>query len=126
MAHELILAVDDEPHILELIKTLLEVEGYRVLLAGSGDEALVILKDQRPDLVLLDMMMPEMSGREVCERIRRDPQIKSLKIAFLTVAKFSEIGKKVLDKLNVADYITKPFDNQELLNRIRKLLEEKR
>lgn len=122
MANELILAVDDEPHILELLKTLLVVEGYRVLAARSGEEALDILKKQRPDLVLLDMMMPEMSGREVCERIRADPKTKDLKVVFVTVAKFSEIGKKVLDDLDVLDYITKPFDNQDLIERVKKLL----
>jgi len=72
--------------------------------------------------VILDMMMPGMSGREVCEKIRENPKTKSLKVVFLTVAKFSEVGKKVLDKMNVSDYITKPFENQELIFRVKKIL----
>ena len=76
----------------------------------------------KPDLLLLDMMMPGMSGREVCEKIRSNPDTKDLKVAFLTVAKFSESGSNVLKKLNVADYITKPFDNTDLLSRVKKIV----
>jgi len=67
------------------------------------------------------MFMPEMSGREVCERIRaeKDPGLKDIKIAFFTVANFKEQGKQILKDLEVADYITKPFDVDDLLNRVR-------
>ncbi len=68
------------------------------------------------------MMMPGMSGREVCEKIRSDPSTKDLKVAFLTVAKFSEVGKEQLSKMKVADYITKPFENDDLLKRIKKII----
>ena len=67
------------------------------------------------------MMMPGMSGRETTEKIRENPETKDLKIAFLTVARFSETGKETLDKLNVLDYITKPFDNEELVSKVKKL-----
>lgn len=117
-----ILVVDDEDSIRELLTALLEENGYTVDTAKDGEEALLKLRDQNPDLVLLDMMMPGMSGRELCEKIRSDPKTKNMKVAFLTVAKFSEIGKEALDKMHVLDYITKPFDNEDLLGRIKKIL----
>lgn len=117
-----ILVVDDEESLLQLVSVLLEEEGYEVLTASSGDEALAKLKDSKPDLVLMDMMMPGMSGREVCEKIRSNPSTKDLKIAFLTVAKFSESGKETLTKMNVSDYITKPFENADLLKRVKKIV----
>ncbi len=118
-----IMIVDDEESLVELVKALMEQENYEVIPAMSGKECLEKLKTVKPDLILLDMMMPGMSGREVCESIRKDPETKDLKIAFLTVAKFSEAGKDVLEKMDVLDYITKPFDNQDLVKRVKKALE---
>ena len=115
-----IMAVDDESSLLELIKAILGAEGYNVIAVSNGREALEKLKKTKPDLVLLDMMMPGMSGREVCEKVRADPKTKDIKIAFLTVAKFSESGKDTLKKMRVSDYIMKPFDNADLLKRIKK------
>ncbi len=117
-----IMAVDDEEHIVELVKVLFEQEGYEVITALNGKECLDKLKTVKPDLILLDMMMPGMSGREVCEKIREDPKTKNLKIAFLTVARFSETGKDVLKKMKVIDYITKPFDNDDLIKRVKKIV----
>ena len=117
-----IMIVDDEESLIELVRAILEGEGYEVISAMNGEEALEKLKTVKPDLILLDMMMPGMSGREVCERIRKNPKTKDLKIAFLTVAKFSEAGKDILKKMNVADYITKPFDNEDLVRRVKKLV----
>ena len=65
---------------------------------------------------------PGMSGREVCDKIRCDPNMKNLKVAFLTVAKFSDTGKEILTKMKVLDYITKPFDNADLVARVKKLV----
>lgn len=117
-----ILIVDDEPHIIELEKAILEMEGYRVISAENGEEALSLLKKETPDLVILDMMMPKMSGREVCEKIRENSKTKNLKVVFVTVARFSEIGKDKLKNLQVADYITKPFENEEFIKRIKKIV----
>lgn len=122
MAKKKIMIVDDEESLIELVKALLEGENYEVITAMDGEECLEKLKTEKPDLILLDMMMPGMSGREVCERIRADPKIKNLKIAFITVAKFSEVGKDVLKRMNVLDYITKPFDNKDLIRRVKKLV----
>lgn len=115
-----IMLVDDEESLRELVNAILTQDGFEVILASSGKECLELLKKENPDLILMDMMMPGMSGREATEKIRADPKNKNLKIAFLTVARFSETGKETLDKLNVIDYITKPFDNTELVEKVKK------
>jgi len=117
-----VMIVDDEPHVVELVRALLEQEGFEVIIAYSGQECLEKLKDVKPDLILLDMMMPGISGRETCEKIRANPKTKNLKVAFLTVARFSEVGKKTLEKMKVLDYITKPFDNDDLIRSVKKII----
>jgi len=114
--------VDDEANILELVKAVLEQEGFETIGVSSGQECLDKLKTIKPDLILMDMMMPLMSGRETTEKIRKNPKTKGLKVAFLTVARFSEVGKDMLKDLGVADYITKPFDNADLVKRVKKLV----
>src|SRR3990167_127722 len=108
-----IMIVDDEENILELVSTIFRQEGYTVVAVSSGQECLDALKAAKPDLILMDMMMPGMSGRETTERIRQNPETKDLKIAFLTVARFAETGLKSLKELKVVDYISKPFDNND-------------
>jgi CheY-like chemotaxis protein len=122
MEKKLIMVVDDEEDIRELLGAVLEKGGYDILVAVDGQECLNKLKKTKPDLILLDMMMPGMSGREVAEQIRKNPDTKNIKIIFVTVARFSELGKDALSKLNVSDYITKPFDNDELLARVKQTL----
>jgi CheY-like chemotaxis protein len=117
-----IMVVDDEESLLELVSAILKEEGYEVVTAASGQECLEKLSTMKPDLILLDMMMPGMSGREVCESIRKDPKTKGLKVAFITVAKFSETGKETLTEMKVLDYITKPFENDDLIRRVKKML----
>ncbi len=117
-----IMVVDDEENLLELVRGILEAEGFDVITVESGEGCLNKLKTAKPDLILLDMMMPGMSGREVCEKIRSNPLTKDLKIIFVTVAKFSETGKDALKKMNVMDYITKPFENADLIRRVKKQL----
>ncbi|HLC50112.1 MAG TPA: response regulator [Candidatus Nanoarchaeia archaeon] len=117
-----IMIVDDEPSIRELIKAIFSSEGFEVIDAASGQECLEKLKTEKPDLILMDMMMPGMSGRETVEKIRQSESTKNLKIMFLTVARFSETGKETLDNLNVLDYVTKPFDNDDLVKKAKKAL----
>ncbi len=125
---ETIMIVDDSKDTVDMVKRLLESEGYKTIVALDGKEALKILKNrkesERPDLVLLDMFMPEMSGREVCDRIRnnQDINVRNVKIAFFTVAAFQDYGRQMLQKLNVLDYIVKPFDVDDFLRRIRKMI----
>ncbi len=123
---KMIMIVDDTKDTVGMVEKLLESEGFNTMTAYDGKEALELLKktEEKPDLVLLDMFMPEMSGREVCERIRKDDELKDLKIAFFTVAAFRGQGKQMLEDLNVSDYITKPFDIDDLLKRVQKILEE--
>jgi len=119
-----VMIVDDTRDTVGMVKKLLESEGYKTIEAYNGKEALELLKKAcvKPDLVLLDMFMPEMSGREVCERIREDDDLRDLKVAFFTVAAFRGQGKQMLEDLKVLDYIVKPFDVDDLLKRVRRML----
>jgi len=121
-----VMIIDDTRDTVGMVKKLLESEGFQTITAYNGKDGLDLLKkvEKKPDLILLDMFMPEMSGREVCERIRKDNDLKNLKVAFLTVAAFRDQGKKILDDLKVLDYITKPFDVDDLLKRIQKILKK--
>ena len=116
-----IMIVDDEPNICEAVKITLEAEGFKVLTALNGPECLDKLKNELVDLILVDFFMPEMNGRELCSKIRKDPRLTSLPVVFLTVAQFGGIGKEKLHKLNIADYIAKPFDNEDLVRRVKKI-----
>ncbi|MFH1589650.1 MAG: response regulator [archaeon] len=119
-----IMIVDDEPHIVKLEKAILQVEGYQIITAHNGEEAIKKLETEKPDLIILDMMMPGMSGRETCDKIRKNPMTKKYKVIFVTVAKFSEVGMVNLKDMNVIDYITKPFDNDDFVKRVKKALEK--
>lgn len=116
-----IMIVDDEPHICEAVKITLEAEGFKVLTALNGPECLEKLKSESVDMLLIDFFMPEMNGRELCAKIRKEPRLMSLPVAFLTVAQFGGIGREKLRKLNVADYISKPFDNEDLVKRVKRI-----
>lgn len=121
MAEEKILIVDDEEHIQELIKFNLENSGYKVLLAGNGIDALKLAKSERPDLVLLDLMLPGMDGYEVCKEIRKDNAISTMPIIMIT-AKSEELDKILGLELGADDYMTKPFSVRELVARAKAVL----
>ena len=112
-----ILVVDDEPTLRETIVDALEADGFRVVPAADGREALTKFRAERPDLVLLDLMLPELSGIEVCRIIRAESGVP---IVMLT-AKDSELDKVVGLELGADDYVTKPFSLRELTARIRAL-----
>lgn len=116
-----ILAVDDEEHILELIGYNLEQEGYHVVKAGSGEDALRLLETERIDLVLLDWMLPGINGIEVLRRIRAHKILYRLPVILLT-AKGDEISKVVGLEVGSDDYLVKPFGIHELLARIKAVL----
>lgn len=116
-----ILIVEDEEALSELASYNLKSEGYKVSVAFDGDEALLCLEEETPDLVLLDWMLPNVSGIEICRRIRQRPATKNLPIIMMT-AKAEEYDKiRGLD-IGADDYITKPFSIPELLARVRALL----
>jgi len=113
-----VVVVDDEPTLTSTLKYNLEREGYRVLTAADGAAALKIARAERPDLMLLDLMLPVMGGLEVCRILRRE---MSLPILMLT-AKGEEIDKVVGLELGADDYVTKPFGMRELMARVHALL----
>ena len=121
MQKQKILIVDDEEHIRELLKFNLNNSGYDTILASNGVEALKYAKDEIPDLVLLDIMIPEMDGIEVCKNIRAEKTLVNTSIIMLT-AKSEELDKILGLELGADDYITKPFSIRELLARVKAVL----
>lgn len=117
-----IMVVDDDLYIRKAIKTVLESEGYDVVTASSGDECLKKLRKEKVDLILTDVFMPGMSGIRLCEIIRKDDKLKSLKIAFVTVATFSKMTEIGLEGLDILDYIQKPFDNEDLVKKVNRIV----
>ena len=118
-----IMVVDNEPDIVDLTRTVLELGGYQVVTAYSGEECLRRLEKEKVDLVLLDIMMPGMSGWDVFNRINKKPG--NIKVAFLSVLEISDKRKQVLLDEGLADYIMKPFDKDSLLDRIDKIMAQK-
>jgi two-component system phosphate regulon response regulator PhoB len=113
--------VEDEDALVTLLRYNLEKEGYRSASASDGDEALVMIKEETPDLILLDWMLPLTSGIEVCRQLRRQPQTRDVPIIMLTAR--GEEGDKVRGLNSGADdYITKPFSPNELMARVRAVL----
>ena len=113
-----ILVVDDEPTVRETLAENLQREGYRVVTASDGREALARFRGERPDLVILDVMLPELSGVEVCRIIRAESAVPIL----MLTAKDAEIDTVVGLEVGADDYVTKPFSLRELLARVRALL----
>jgi len=116
-----ILVVDDEPDAVELVAFNLKAAGYDVVTAAEGEEALRKARLQVPDLVILDLMLPEVDGLEVCKILRRDPATSSIPIVMLT-AKAAEIDRVLGLELGADDYVTKPFSPRELVLRVKNLL----
>lgn len=116
-----VLVVEDEPDILEVIEHNLRREGYRVLTAEDGDTALAVLRQKRPDLLLLDLMIPGVDGIEICRRIRADPSIRAMPVIMVT-AKGEESDVVLGLGVGADDYVIKPFSPRELLARVRAAL----
>lgn len=121
MSKEKILIVDDEEHIVELIKFNLLNAGYDVFTANDGIEAVKIAKAEKPNLLLLDLMLPGIDGFDVCKEIKRDSEMRKTSIIMLT-AKGEELDKILGLELGADDYITKPFSVRELLARVKAVL----
>ena len=118
-----ILIVDDEPNIVIPLQFLMEQNGYTTLVAQSGEEALEMISKERPDLVLLDIMLPGVDGFEVCEIVRLNPEWRNTRVIFLTAkGRDVDIAKGMV--LGADEYITKPFSNQQIIDAVKKLLEE--
>ncbi len=121
MSKQTILVVDDEQDLLDLIEYNLKKEGYNVLKAENGVQGLEMAKEHSPNLVLLDIMMPKMDGIQVCEKMRSNPDLKSIPVIFLT-ARSDE--KTEVEGLNTGadDFVTKPISTTKLLSRIKAVL----
>lgn len=122
--HPLILIVDDNAHNIQLLGKILSGEGYTLGVAENGKAALAFIEDCQPDLILLDIMMPEMDGYEVCEILKSDTRTKHIPIIFLT-AKADEDSIVRGFKAGAIDYVTKPFNSSELLARVKTQIEVK-
>ncbi len=120
MSKKLILAIDDEKDILKLLQYNLEREGYQVVCAKTGEEGLESVKTKRPDLVILDLMMPGIDGLEVCKILRANKDTKNIPLLMLT-AKSSEIDQILGLELGASDYISKPFSVKVLLARLKNI-----
>ncbi len=118
-----ILIVDDEPNAVVPIQFLMEQQGYRVMVAERGEDALDLIYQYKPDLVLLDIMLPGINGFEVCEIVRLNPEYRSIKIIFLTALGREEQVARGL-ALGADAYITKPYSNDELVAMVKAVLEE--
>ncbi len=113
-----VLVVDDEPRIVDAVRLYLERDGHEVLTAGDGEEALRRFADERPDAVVLDLMLPKLDGYEVCRRIRARSQAPVI----MLTARAEEVDKLVGLELGADDYVTKPFSPRELAARLRAVL----
>ncbi|HEX5092780.1 MAG TPA: response regulator [Burkholderiales bacterium] len=116
-----VLIVDDEPNIVAALEFLLEKNGYQVQVAANGEEALARLDEFAPDLVLLDVMVPKVSGYEVCQRMRAQPKWRAIKIVMLS-ARGREVEVEKGMSLGADLYVTKPFSSAELVATIGGLL----
>jgi len=119
-----ILVVDDEPDIVAMLKTRLEHNNYDVIVAYDGDVALERIQKNKPDLILLDVMLPNQSGYKICETIKEDESLSDIPVIMLT-ALDDEIDQELGTFLGANAYMTKPFDPQELIAKIDKLLTSK-
>jgi len=116
-----VLVVEDEQDVAELIRYNLAKEGYDVRLTGNGTDALKQVREVRPELILLDIMVPQLNGWEVCRRLKQDPETRDIAVIMLTGR--AEEGDKVLGfEMGADDYVTKPFSSRELLARMRAVL----
>jgi two-component system phosphate regulon response regulator PhoB len=116
-----ILVVDDEPDLVELVRVNLRQAGFEVRSAGTGREALESLRRSPPDAVVLDLMLPDLSGTELCRRVRETPDLAQIPILMLT-ARADEVDRVVGFEVGADDYVTKPFSPRELVLRVRALL----
>ncbi|GAB4272022.1 response regulator transcription factor [Thermincola ferriacetica] len=113
-----VLVVDDETKILEVVKSFLEADGYRAYVAQNGDRALKLFENVKPDLVILDIMLPDIDGKELCKMIRKKSKVP---IIMLTARVGEEDTVQYLD-LGADDYVTKPFSPRALMGRVRAVL----
>ncbi|MGH7359624.1 MAG: response regulator, partial [Candidatus Rokuibacteriota bacterium] len=120
-----VLVAEDERDVAELIRYTLTREGFEVVVATNGADALRQARERRPDLMLLDLILPQVNGWELCRRLKQDPATRALPVIMLTAR--AEEGDKVLGfELGADDYVTKPFSTRELIARVRAVVRRSR
>lgn len=118
-----IVIADDEPHVLRSLEFILKKQGYRVITATNGEEALDRVKESRPDLVFLDIQMPKMDGNTVLRKLREDEQFQTLYIVMIT-AKGQEVDRLNSLESGANEYVTKPYSPRKLVARVQEILGE--
>jgi DNA-binding response OmpR family regulator len=121
MSGERVLAIEDESDILEVIQYNLEREGFNVVTSKNGEDGLELIREEHPDLVLLDLMLPDLDGLEVCRKIRSDQEISQIPVIMVT-AKDTESEVVLGLGVGADDYVTKPFNPKELIARVKAVL----
>jgi len=116
-----VLVVDDEVYILHILDFILGAENYDVVTATNGEQALQKVREEKPDLVILDIMMPKLDGYETCRMIKSDPATKHIPVILLT-AKGREIDQRLGREVGANDYMTKPFSPNKLIERVQAIL----
>lgn len=116
-----VLVIDDEEDYRTIIGEVLRGAGLEASLAANGEEGLLMMKERRPDIVLVDWMMPRLDGEQVCRAMRADPDLRELPVLMLTVKQATDEELEALH-FGADDFLAKPFDNKELLARIRAAL----
>ncbi len=117
-----IMVVDDEPEVAVVVCAMLEREGHEIIKVLSGTQCLEILKEERPDLVLLDVMMPGLDGWEVCKRIKEDPDTRNIPVAMLTVKSSDDDQSRSFTYSNADGHINKPILKEKLIGTINWIL----
>jgi DNA-binding response OmpR family regulator len=122
MSGEKILCIENEPPMIDLIKLILETKGYEVLGAEGGQQGLEMMRSERPDLILLDLMMPDMDGGDVFHLMKEEVELRDIPVIVVT-AKAAPIDKVLwINVAKVDDYVTKPFGPRELVDSVEKVL----
>lgn len=124
MTKKKILIVDDEKDILTVLEKRLSIAGYGVLKADNGKDALTIAKNENPDLIILDIVMPEIDGPMVAEMLKQDPNTKDIPVMFLTCLLTKPEEEKFGHKIDGHLFVAKPFDAEDVLTQIKKILSE--
>ncbi len=125
MAGEKILDIDDSPTVQRLIEMILSSQGYQVVLASDGEEGVAKARSERPEVILVDFVMPKMNGFQVCKTLKEDPNFKDTPIILVT-SKGDKVGSKFVDVLGITEYFTKPFQPDELLAKIREVIDKRK
>lgn len=121
MSRGKVLVVDDEEYIQHILNFSFGAEGYEVITAGDGEEAINKAKDEKPDVIVLDIMMPNMDGYEACKRLKSDPKTRAIPVILLT-AKGRDVDRKLGNEAGADDYVVKPFSPGRLIERVQGMM----